>query len=51
LPDPGAAADVLARRVDENQAVGIDDQVLVTIGAGDVFRLGDALIEKQPAKR
>jgi hypothetical protein len=24
--------------------VGIEDQVLVTIGAGDVFKLGEALV-------
>jgi UDP-N-acetylmuramate--alanine ligase len=42
LPDP--SADALARLLDHNQALGIEDQVLVTIGAGDVFQLGDALI-------
>jgi len=45
LPDPGPAADALARLLDHNQAIGIEDQVLVTIGAGDVFKLGEALIE------
>jgi UDP-N-acetylmuramate--alanine ligase len=44
LPDPGRAADALARLLDRNQAAGIEDQVLVTIGAGDVFKLGEALI-------
>jgi UDP-N-acetylmuramate--alanine ligase len=43
LPDP--SVDALARLLDRNQAVGIADQVLVTIGAGDVFKLGEALIE------
>jgi UDP-N-acetylmuramate--alanine ligase len=43
LPDQGAAAGALARRLDQNQAVGIEDQVLVTIGAGDVFKIGEAL--------
>jgi UDP-N-acetylmuramate--alanine ligase len=42
LPDP--KADVLARLLDRNQAVGVVDQVLVTIGAGDVFRLGELLV-------
>jgi UDP-N-acetylmuramate--alanine ligase len=45
LPDPGAAADALARLLDHNQAVGIEGQVLVTIGAGDVFKVGEALVE------
>jgi UDP-N-acetylmuramate--alanine ligase len=45
LPDPGAAADALARLLEQNQAVGIRDQVLVTIGAGDVFKLGEALLD------
>jgi UDP-N-acetylmuramate--alanine ligase len=34
----------IARLLDHNQEVGIVDQVLVTIGAGDVFRLGEALV-------
>jgi UDP-N-acetylmuramate--alanine ligase len=42
LPDP--KADALARLLDRNQAVGVSDQVLVTIGAGDVFKLGEALL-------
>jgi len=42
LPDP--KADALARLLDRNQAVGVADQVLVTIGAGDVFRLGELLV-------
>ena len=42
LPDP--SADALARLLDRNHAVGVAEQVLVTIGAGDVFRLGEALI-------
>ena len=44
LPDPTSEA--LADLLDRNGAVGIADQVLVTIGAGDVFRLGEALIEE-----
>jgi UDP-N-acetylmuramate--alanine ligase len=43
LPDPGT--DALARLLDGNQAVGVTDQVLVTIGAGDVFKLGEALVK------
>jgi UDP-N-acetylmuramate--alanine ligase len=42
LPDP--KADALARLLDRNQAVGVAGQVLVTIGAGDVFRLGELLV-------
>jgi UDP-N-acetylmuramate--alanine ligase len=45
LPDPNA--DALARLLDRNQAVGIADQVLVTIGAGDVFRLGESLVDEE----
>src|SRR5689334_13777837 len=43
--DPGA----LARLLDRNRAAGVRDQVLVTAGAGDVFRLGEALIEGDEA--
>jgi UDP-N-acetylmuramate--alanine ligase len=43
LPDAKGADRVLAAVLERNQAVGIEDQVLVTIGAGDVFRLGEAL--------
>jgi UDP-N-acetylmuramate--alanine ligase len=45
LPDATSAGSTLADLLDHNQAVGIGDQVLVTIVAGDVFRLGEALIE------
>ena len=41
LPDAGSAPAVLARRL------GPGD-VLVTIGAGDVFRVGEALVEGAP---
>ncbi|MFP5388017.1 MAG: UDP-N-acetylmuramate--L-alanine ligase [Thermoleophilia bacterium] len=51
MPDQGAAAEALARRLDQNQAVGIENQVLVTIGAGDVFRVGEALLEKEPGEQ
>jgi UDP-N-acetylmuramate--alanine ligase len=43
LPEPDGPAP-LADLLDHNQAVGLEDQVLVTIGAGDVFRLGEALV-------
>jgi UDP-N-acetylmuramate--alanine ligase len=46
LPDAGAAPGALARLLDRNEAVGIRDQVLVTIGAGDVFRLGEELAQR-----
>jgi UDP-N-acetylmuramate--alanine ligase len=45
LPDAKEADRALAGLLDRNRAVGIEDQVLVTIGAGDVFRLGEALVE------
>ena len=41
---PGAVPGAMARLLDHNRAVGIEDQVLVTIGAGDVFKLGEALV-------
>jgi UDP-N-acetylmuramate--alanine ligase len=45
LPEASGARSALVRLLDHNQAVGLEDQVLVTIGAGDVFRLGEALVE------
>jgi UDP-N-acetylmuramate--alanine ligase len=45
LPDPATAEAALAGRLGRNRALGFADQVLVTIGAGDVFRLGEALLE------
>lgn len=45
LPDASSADHALADLLDHNQAVGIEDQVLVTIGAGDVFKIGEALLE------
>ncbi len=44
LPDAKGADRALASLLDRNRAVGIEDQVLVTIGAGDVFKLGEALV-------
>ena len=44
LPEAKGADRALAALLDRNRAVRIEDQVLVTIGAGDVFRLGEALV-------
>ncbi|HUC06753.1 MAG TPA: Mur ligase domain-containing protein [Solirubrobacterales bacterium] len=43
LPETKDAVAALARLLDRNAGIGIEDQVLVTIGAGDVFRLGEGL--------
>jgi len=45
LPDAATADRALGDLLDRNQAVGYTDQVLVTIGAGDVFKLGEELVE------
>jgi UDP-N-acetylmuramate--alanine ligase len=45
LPDSAGAGRALASLVKRNRAAGIEGQVLVTIGAGDVFKLGEALVE------
>ncbi|HEY1854594.1 MAG TPA: Mur ligase domain-containing protein [Solirubrobacterales bacterium] len=42
LPDAGGAERALAERLDRAERFG-EGSVLVTIGAGDVFRLGEAL--------
>jgi UDP-N-acetylmuramate--alanine ligase len=44
LPEAEGADRALASLLDRNQAVGVEGQVLVTIGAGDVFKLGEALV-------
>jgi UDP-N-acetylmuramate--alanine ligase len=44
LPDADRGREALADRLVRNQTSGLNDQVLVTIGAGDVFRLGEALV-------
>jgi UDP-N-acetylmuramate--alanine ligase len=44
LPNAAGADRALGGVLDRNRALGIEDQILVTIGAGDVFRLGEALI-------
>ncbi len=45
LPEAASAQTALASRLDRDRAVGREDRVLVTIGAGDVFRIGEALVE------
>jgi UDP-N-acetylmuramate--alanine ligase len=45
LPGPVGADRALAELLARNRALGDEDQVLVTIGAGDVFKLGEALLE------
>jgi UDP-N-acetylmuramate--alanine ligase len=45
LPDAATAPAALAALLDRNAARGIADQVLATIGAGDVFKLGEALVD------
>ncbi|MFN8162405.1 MAG: cyanophycin synthetase [Solirubrobacterales bacterium] len=47
LPSVEVARRALADLLDRNQALGDGDQILVTIGAGDVYRLGEALVEEQ----
>lgn len=44
LGDEESAADAVSRLLDHNREAGLRDQVLVTIGAGDVFRVGEALL-------
>ncbi len=43
LPDAKTATRALAARLDRER--GVADSVLVTIGAGDVFKLGESLVE------
>jgi len=49
LPDEAAAARAVAALLDRNRAEGVAGQVLVTIGAGDVFRVGEALLTESAA--
>ena len=44
LPDAAGAGRALADLLDHNQAIGYEGQVLVTVGAGDVFKLGESLV-------
>jgi UDP-N-acetylmuramate--alanine ligase len=48
LPRLELAQRALAERLDRTQEVG-EGAVLVTIGAGDVFKLGEALVTEAPA--
>ncbi|MBS1880478.1 MAG: UDP-N-acetylmuramate--L-alanine ligase [Actinobacteria bacterium] len=45
LPEAGGAERALAARLDRNPDLFAAGSVLVTIGAGDVFRLGEALAD------
>jgi len=45
LPDPESRAAALAELLDRNRRHGVERQVLVTIGAGDVFKLGESLAD------
>jgi UDP-N-acetylmuramate--alanine ligase len=45
LPEAGAAARALAARLDRRRELD-RDAVLVTLGAGDVFELGESLVEE-----
>jgi UDP-N-acetylmuramate--alanine ligase len=44
LPEADTARRALAERLDRTQ--GVDGTVLVTIGAGDIFRLGESLVDE-----
>jgi UDP-N-acetylmuramate--alanine ligase len=48
LPEAATAERALAERLDRTrEAGGSNRAILVTIGAGDVFRLGEALVEEE----
>jgi UDP-N-acetylmuramate--alanine ligase len=49
LPTAELAERALVDRLDRTQGLGGSSPVLVTIGAGDVFRLGEALVSEAPA--
>ena len=49
LSDEAGAARAVARLLDRNRAEGVAGQVLVTIGAGDVFEVGEALLAEGAA--
>jgi UDP-N-acetylmuramate--alanine ligase len=44
LPEAEQARRALAERLDRTEALAEDDRILVTIGAGDIFRLAEALV-------
>ena len=46
LPDSATASRALAERLDRDRHPPAGGQVLVTIGAGDVFKLGESLLEE-----
>jgi UDP-N-acetylmuramate--alanine ligase len=48
LPTAELAERALVDRLDRTQEVGGSGAVLVTIGAGDVFRVGEALVAEMP---
>jgi UDP-N-acetylmuramate--alanine ligase len=51
IPEAEAAERFLAERLDRNRAHWLEGPahpVLVTLGAGDVFRIGEALVEEGP---
>jgi UDP-N-acetylmuramate--alanine ligase len=47
LPEAETARRALADRLDDQRETANGDPVLVTIGAGDVFRLGESLLEEE----
>jgi UDP-N-acetylmuramate--alanine ligase len=49
LADRAGAARALAALLDRNAAAGVEAQALVTIGAGDVFRIGEELLAEAEA--
>jgi UDP-N-acetylmuramate--alanine ligase len=51
LPDAARAERALAERIDRDPGLFAAGSVLVTIGAGDVFRIGEALAEQEAATR
>jgi len=51
LPTRELAQRALAERLDRNQELYGEGTTLVTIGAGDVFRLGEALVAEDPVGR
>jgi UDP-N-acetylmuramate--alanine ligase len=51
LPTTELAQRAVADRLDRTQEVDGSSPVLVTIGAGDVFKLGEALVTEDPAER
>lgn len=48
LPDRELARRALSERLDHDPRLAAEGAVVVTIGAGDVFKLGEALVEEAP---